>query len=244
MENRAARAKAARRAAERRILAQRIELSRTTDERTKARIETTIGKLRSLAEQTRLYSGGKKIAGRTTAFREAAISQLELLNKSVGTRGKSRAFEINKQFAEQINTATGGTKIDTMTENQARSFLRVTQRSWEGKDVQTRYVAMQEFYGTSSLRDIFDAFDFYFGKQVEVLEKAQRNEQLTDEEKALLIDLKREDDEQEKRYRKDDATAPKKGSIASMFSSDALTKEMFDAYIEHRNSGTLDNLKK
>jgi len=244
MENRANRAKAARRAAERRIVAQRIELARTTDERARARIETTIGKLQSLAEQTRLYSGGKRIAGRTEAFREAAISQLELLNKSVGTRGRNRAFESNKQFAEQVRTASAGLKTDTMKEMQARGFMRATQASWEGKDVQTRYAAMQEHYGTSNLRDIFDAFDFYFGKKIEVLEKAQRDEPLTEEEKKLLIDLKRQEDEQEKSYRKDDPNAPKTGSIAANISSGALTQKMFDAYIEHRNNGTLDNLKK
>ena len=224
------RAKAARRAAQRRLTELGMQYNASTNEQTRNAIQARINDINQAINETRLYSNGKRIAGRTTEQREAAVNRLKELNATVELPRTSSVRRSNAVFKRNINAVSRGESIDVMTEGQARSFWRATQKAWEGKgSVKDRYRNIQSYYGTTDLQLIFDAIRFENADVIEVLNKVKEGERLTTEQKEFLQDLIRSDDDLEKRYLSNNGESPIVGMVAS--SIPAMSKVRFKQII-------------
>lgn len=219
------RAKAARRAAQRRLTELGMQYNAATTEQSRNAIQARINDINQAISETRLYSNGKRIAGRTTAQRKAAVDKLEEFNTTFELTRVSSVKRSNAVFKRNINAVSRGESIDVMTEGQARSFWRATQKAWEGKgSVKDRYRNTQSHYGTTDLQLLFDAIRFENADTIEVLNKIKEGERLTREQKEFLQDLIRSDDDLEKRYL-DNNNSPLVGMVAS--SIPVMTKARF-----------------
>lgn len=219
------RAKAARRAAQRRLTELGMQYNAATTEQTRDAIQARINDINQAISETRLYSNGKRIAGRTKEQREAAVNRLIEFNTTFELPKTSSVKRSNSVFKRNINAVSRGESIDVMTEGQARSFWRATQKAWEGKgSVKDRYRNIQNYYGTNDLQLIFDAIRFENADTIEVLNKVKDGERLTREQKEFLQDLIRSDDDLENRYLDND-NSPLVGMVAS--SIPAMTKARF-----------------
>lgn len=212
------RAKNVRRMGQRRIEALRLDMQVTRSDSRRQEIQTQIDEVSELIKQTRAYENGKLIRDRTQQERLEAVEKLESLSKSLPTRARNKAESVkrsNLQKIQEIRIASRGQDLDTATEIQARSFMRATQRAWEGKSGD-RYELIMEYYGTRDLNEIWDAVMSLNANEINLLEKMSSDIPLTQEEKKLMQDLKRTDDEQEKRYKLSGTNSPIVGSIASL----------------------------
>lgn len=212
------RAKNVRRMGQRRIEALRLDMQVTRSDSRRQEIQTLIDEVSELIKQTRAYENGKLVRDRTQQDRLEAVEKLESLSKSLPTRARSKAESVkrsNLQKIQEIRIASHGQDLETVTEIQARAFMRSTQRSWEGKSGD-RYELMMEYYGTRDLNEIWDAVMALNANEISLLEKMSSDIPLTLEEKKLMQELKRTDDEQEKRYKLSGTNSPIVGSIASL----------------------------
>jgi len=212
------RAKNVRRMGQRRIEALRLDMQVTRSDSRRQEIQTQIDEVSELIKQTRAYENGKLVRDRTQQERLEAVEKLESLSKSLPTRARSKAESVkrsNLQKMQEIRIASRGQDLETATEIQARSFMRSTQRAWEGKSGD-RYELIMEYYGTRDLNEIWDAVMALNSAEISLLEKMSNDIPLTQEEKKLMQELKRTDDEQEKRYKLSGTNSPIVGSIASL----------------------------
>lgn len=224
------RAKNARRQAERRITELGRQYNAATTEQSREQIQARINDIKEAISETRLYTGGKKILGRTDKQRNAAVTRLENLNKDIELPRYSSVRASNAMFVRNMEAASRGAATQAISQNAAHAFMRATQEAWEGKgSVRERYNRIKDYYGTRDLQLIFDAIYFENKKKIVVLNKVEAREQLTLEEKQMMQEMMRTDDDLEKRYRKDDKNAPLKGMVAS--SIPAMTKERFNEII-------------
>lgn len=233
------RAKNARRQAERRIAELDRQYYAATTEQSRRQIQARINDINEAISETRMYSGGKKIAGRTTAQREAAVARLEDINRSVELPRYSSIRRSNDVFKRNVNLASKGEATDVMSENELRAFWRATQKAWEGKgSVKDRYREIQQYYGTNDLQLIFDVIMEENAGKVMLLNRLKGHERLTGEEKEMLQQLMREDDDLEKRYRANDDRSPIVGLVAS--SIDFMSYEEFWEAVEYRKDSYYD----
>lgn len=225
-----ARAKSARRAAQRRIVELSIQLDNASSTDTKVEISRRITRMEELISQTRMYEGGKRIVGRTVDERKAAVTELEDLNKDIKLSRTSGVRASNSVFMKNIYEVSHGSKIDEMTEGEMRSFWRATQKTWEGRAKTTadRYGLIKDYYGTSNLKDIFDAIVALNSDKIELLSVIQEGGRLTDEQKELAQSIMRSDDEMVKKYSKNE-DSPLVGAVRS--SIPEMTKRDFQTVI-------------
>lgn len=225
-----ARAKSARRAAQRRIAELSTQLDSASSTDTKVEISRRITHMEQLINQTRMYEGGRRIVGRTVDERESAVTELEDLNKGIKLSRTSGVRASNRVFQKNIYEVSHGSKIDEMTEGEMRSFWRATQKTWEGraKTTSERYGLIQDYYGTSNLKDIFDVVVALNSDKIELLSVIQEGGRLTDEQKELAQSIMREDDEMVKKYSKNE-DSPLVGAVRS--SIPEMTKRDFQTVI-------------
>ena len=213
------RAKAARRAAKRRVEALE-QIARTADVDMRDDIRQQISNFQQLDAMTRMYAGGKRIAGRTAAERLEAVEKLEKAIRVAPIKREIKSYQTlrsNAVFMNDVKVASSS-GIDTMSEVEVRVFFRATQKAWEGSAPSERYEAILKAYGVKSLdylwqkikKDNQDVIDL-----LEAIQAGAKPEELTPEQQETLMKLKAADDEQFKRYRKDDEKSPQRGSIAS-----------------------------
>lgn len=225
------RAKAARRAAQRRLTELGMQYNAATTEQTRNAIQARINDINQAISETRLYSNGKRIAGRTKEQREAAVEKLIEFNTTFELPKVSSVRRSNTVFRRNVNAVSRGETIEAMSQNQLRSFWRATQQAWEGKgSTKERFKNIQKYYGTNDLQLIFDAIRFENADVIDLLNKVKAREQLTTEQKMFLQDLIRNDDDLEKRYRKNDEDSPLIGMVASSIPS--MTKARFKQIIK------------
>lgn len=210
------RAKNARRQAERRIAELGRQYNAATTEQSREQIQARINDINSAISETRMYSGGKKIIGRTTAQREAAVARLEDINRGIDLPTYSLVRSSNDVFRRNVTIASRGEATDAMTESEVRAFWRATQKAWEGKgSVKDRYKNIQKYYGTDDLQFIFEVLTYANADKIQILDKVRNRERLTIEEKQMLQEMMREDDDLEKRYLPNNETSPIVGLVAS-----------------------------
>lgn len=225
------RAKAARRAAQRRLTELGMQYNAATTEQSRNAIQARINDINQAISETRLYSNGKRIAGRTKEQREAAVNKLIEFNTTFELPKVSSVRRSNTVFRRNVNAVSRGETIEAMSQNQLRSFWRATQQAWEGKgSTKERFKNIQKYYGTNDLQLIFDAIRFENADVIDLLNKVKAREQLTTEQKMFLQDLIRNDDDLEKRYRKNDEDSPLIGMVASSIPS--MTKARFKQIIK------------
>lgn len=225
------RAKAARRAAQRRLTELGMQYNAATTEQSRNAIQARINDINQAISETRLYSNGKRIAGRTKEQREAAVDKLIEFNTTFELPKVSSVRRSNTVFRRNVNAVSRGETIEAMSQNQLRSFWRATQQAWEGKgSTKERFKNIQKYYGTNDLQLIFDAIRFENADVIDLLNKVKAREQLTTEQKMFLQDLIRSDDDLEKRYRKNDEDSPLIGMVASSIPS--MTKARFKQIIK------------
>lgn len=212
------RAKNVRRMGQRRIEALRLDMQITRSDARRKEIQTQIDEVSELIKQTRAYENGKLVRDRTQQDRLEAVEKLESLSKTLPTRARSKEQTIkrsNLQRIQEIRIASRGQDLESTTEIQSRAFMRSTQRAWEGKSGD-RYELIMEYYGTRDLNSIWDAVMELNADELNLLAKMTNDIPLTTEEKKLMQELKRTDDEQEKRYKLSGTNSPIVGSIASL----------------------------
>lgn len=223
------RAKAARRAAQRRLTELGMQYNAATTEQTREAIQARINDINQAISETRLYSNGKRIVGRTKEQREAAVERLKEFNTTFELPKVSSVRRSNTVFRRNVDAVSRGETIEAMSQNQLRSFWRATQQAWEGKgSTKDRFKNIQKYYGTNDLQLIFDAIRFENADVIDLLNKVKNREQLSTEQKVFLQDLIRNDDDLEKRYRKNDEDSPLIGMVASSipFMSKARFKQI------------------
>ena len=213
--------KAARRAATRRVAVLR-EIAKEADSDMRHDIQQQISNFERLQGLTRLYSGGKRIPGRTVEERRQAVIELERAVKAAPTRREAGDYldtRSNAVFINDLKVASSGAKIESMSEVEARMFMRATQRAWEGVEKDKRFEAIMERYNVRSLDLLFKRFKRENAEQIELVQRLQDGatpDDLTPEQKELLMQLKAEDDSQFARYRPNDPSSPAIGSVARM----------------------------
>ena len=228
------RAKNARRAAERRIAELGRQYNASTSEQTREQIQRRINDINAAISETRLYSGGKKIIGRTTAQREAAVARLEDINRGIDLPRYSSQRRANDVFKRNVTMVSRGSAVEGMSENELRAFWRATQKAWEGKgSVKKRYREIQQYYGTNDLQLIFDIISQENADKINILNKTRAHERLTSEEKQMLQEMMREDDDLEKRYRANDENSPIVGLVASNIKF--MSREEFWEAVDYYN---------
>ena len=210
------RAKNARRKAERRIAELGRQFYAATTEQSREKIQQQINDIKTAIAETRMYgANGKKIAGRTLEDRKAAIDRLEDINKEIEIPRYSSTRRSNDVFRRNVNIVSSGGETDVMTETDMRAFWRATQKAWEGKGSRKdRFKQIQEYYGTNDLQLIFDIVMQENADNINLISKVENNERLTGEEKRMLQDLMRKDDDLEKKYLENE-NSPLVGMIAS-----------------------------
>lgn len=224
------RAKAARRAAQRRLTELGMQYNAATTEQTREAIQARINDINQAISETRLYSNGKRIVGRTKEQRQAAVDKLINFNTTFELPKVPRVRQSNNAFIRNMRSASKGSPTNEISQNAAHAFMRATQKAWEGKgSVNDRYKNIKEYYGTSDLQLIYNAIYFENKEKIIVLNKVEAHEQLTREQKEMMQTMMREDDDLEKRYRKNDEDAPLIGLVASNIP--AMTPERFNAII-------------
>lgn len=226
------RAKAARRAAQCRLTELGMQYNAATTEQTRNAIQELINDINQAISETRLYSNGKRIAGRTKEQREAAVKWLKGFNTTFKLPKSSSVRRSNTVFRRNVDAVSRGETIESMSQNQLRSFWRATQQAWEGRgSTKERFKNIQKYYGTNDLQLIFDAIRFENAGVIDLLNKVKNREQLSTEQKVFLQDLIRNDDDLEKRYRKNDEESPLIGMVASSipFMSKARFKQIVNS---------------
>lgn len=225
------RAKAARRAAQRRLTELGMQYNAATTEQSRNAIQARINDINQAISETRLYSNGKRIAGRTKEQREAAVDRLKEFNTTFELPKVSSVRRSNTVFRRNVDAVSRGETIEAMSQNQLRSFWRATQQAWEGRgSTKERFKNIQKYYGTNDLQLIFDAIRFENADVIDILNKVEDGERLSREQKVFLQDLIRNDDDLEKRYRKNDEDSPLVGKVAA--SIPFMTKARFKQIIK------------
>lgn len=228
------RAKNARRQAERRVNELTRQYNAATTEQSRAQIKKRINDINAAISETRMYSGGKKIAGRTTAQREAAVARLEDINRGIELPRYSSQRRANDVFKRNVTMVSRGAVVEGMSENELRAFWRATQKAWEGKgSVKDRYKEIQKYYGTTDLQLIFDIMSQENADKINILNKARSHERLTAEEKQMMQEMMREDDDLDKRYRANDENSPIVGLVASNIKF--MSREEFWEAVDYYN---------
>lgn len=209
-------AKNERRRAERRVTSLRIKMYSAGREERK-NIQSQIESIESLIKETRAYEGGKRIAGRTVESRRAAVEALHNINEQVELLGRNRnETQRRRNFVlqEKIRAVSRGEEVDDISESEMRSFFRATQEAWEGAPVEERYQRIMDYYGTNDLNLLWDIVMENNRNAIELLSVLESGESLTQEQRDFLMQLKANEDEQEKTYRNRE-NSPIKGKVAS-----------------------------
>lgn len=259
-------AKAARRKAEARIRRLESDLKLTRDSREIKRINETIKDIRQGIEETRTYSAGKKIKGRTAESVRMAVEKLNQMNRGLLTSSSmdmkaslgNRIKQSNAISKIHISNATSGYRYDETvsfkiddkeysyekySETASRLFFKATQEAWEHRNPNMRYENILAYYNDDehqyTLDEIYEAFYYKNAQTIQTIEKLQSGERLTDEQKRIANDLKSKDESQDKRYRKDIGDSPLIGLIAS--SEVELTKQDIEDYLTMKEK--MDNVE-
>lgn len=215
------RAKNARKQAQTRYKALVTLYEQSTDETARADYLAHMRHYDKLISESRLFENGK-YTGNSRATREEAVAKLEQYNRQNVTyrnRSKYDTMKANVAFAQQLNAASRGDRISTMTEIEARVFFRATQQAWEGKPVADRLNAILKYYKETSLEAVWKRVQEANADRINLMEKLNNGatpDDLNDEELALLQQLLAEDaSNADKQYRKNDRNSPMQGQIAS-----------------------------
>lgn len=174
-----------------------------------------------LVSESRLFENGK-YTGNSKAVREKAVAELERFNAQNVTYRNRRNYDIHKanvSFAQQLNAATKGDEISTLSETEARVFFRATQQAWQGVEVKDRLDAILKAYNTNSLEVVWERVKALNADRIELIEKLNSGatpDDLSVEEKELLQQLLAEDSSNvDKRYTNRSQKSPMRGDIAS-----------------------------
>lgn len=223
------RAKNARLQASRRITELGVQYRAATTELSHEQILSKMNDIKAAITETRTFSG-RKLTSSTIAQREAAVVRLEDINRAFEMPDTPSVRGSNSVFIRNMKSASRGEPTQEISQNAVHAFMRATQEAWQGKgEVRDRYNAMKTYYGTTDLQLIYDAVYYENKKKITVLNKVKAGERLTLEEKQMMQEMRREDDDLEKRYRKNDEESPLVGMVARNIPY--MTRDRFEEII-------------
>lgn len=229
-------AKSERRKAERRVAKLERDINKMSSEREKINTQHMIKSYKTAISEARMFSGGKRTEVTKKEYVHA-IERLKELNKEFELKDTVIDMQNSEKRQKRSNYIVGQLISDSMSgrgeydkfdEVASRAFMRSSQELWQYGDVEHRYNRIMTELGIIDLELIYDAFIDANKDKIEAVRKKVNNEHLSDEEKALLNELKTSDDSQEKKYSKSELAI---GTIASI-DWVPVTREMIEDYIE------------